>query len=166
MRIKLRTLKSLIAEAIDQNPKSALNSYVKDSRATSAADKATLATFVKDNSLPALDLERVESKLPDWAVGDVIKLPLTSFTTVKLSQNKRAGQISWKSSDKAMVSIPNATRGWRIDYDVIDVMFDASDENEVLVSGKYKVTEIKKVPEPGTLLQYGYLVPMYVLEEA
>ena len=170
MRITISELRRMIRESLSeintQREVELLNMYVRDSRQMSFTDKKELAELVKSSSLSGLRLERIQGESLDWKEGDAVTIMLSSFTKVPVSLGKKAGHIAWKSYDKALVLIEHATRGLEINYDLIKVMFDASDEKEVLVSGTYRVAEIRKITEPGTPPQYGYIVPQYVLVEA
>lgn len=147
----------------------AANDYVRDSRGfgQDPRKKSILMNWVKSSILPpGLVLQRISSVDPKYEVGDRMSfLPLASFTTVDVASGKSAGQISWKSSDACIMQIENPIRGWKVDYNIIKVLFDASSEKEVIVSGDYVVVERRIIPEPGTLPQYGYEIPMYILRE-
>lgn len=147
----------------------AVNDYVRDSRVSVKNIKKTniLMNWVKSSMLPpGLTLQRVSSTDPKYNVGDRVSfLPLASFTTVDLSSGKSAGNIAWKSYDACIIQIENPLRGWKVDYNIVNVLFDASSEKEVIVSGEYVVVEKRMIPEPGTLPQYGYEIPLYILRE-
>lgn len=144
----------------------AINKYVSDSRVTSYAQKKIIIDWVDNSSLPrGLVLQRVSSSDPEYEVGDTVNFPLASFTTADLTTGKSAGHIAWKSSDKCLMMIENPVKGWKVDYNIIKVFFDASSEKEVIVTGNYMVIEKRMITEPGTLPQYGYKIPLYVLQE-
>lgn len=144
----------------------AINAYVRDSRTVDPASRKLIRDWVRGKSLSSpMTLERVSSSIPAERVGDTMSFPLASFTRVPISRGMNAGHIGWKYSDRCIIAIPGATRGWEVDYDVINVSFDASSEQEVLVSGDYKVERIDQVTEPGTAPQYGYKIPYYILSE-
>lgn len=170
----MRLLREYIRVVLEQAEHSAyppefvevLNAYVRDSRLLNAAQKRLLQGWVVGKKLGSpMTLERVSERLPEELVGDTMNFNLTSFTKIAVSQGKNAGQIGWKYSDKCIIAIPNATRGWEIDYSVVDVSFDASAEQEVLVTGNYRVIRIDKITEPGTKPQDEYTIPYYVLQE-
>ena len=171
----MRLLREYIKSVLEQTEHSeyppefieVLNAYVRDSRLLNAAQKRLLQGWVAGKQLGSpMTLERVSERLPEELVGDTMSFNLASFTKVAVSQGKNAGQIGWKYSDKCIIAIPNATRGWEIDYNIVDVSFDASSEQEVLVTGNYKVERIDEITEPGTAPQYEYKIPYYVLKEA
>jgi len=143
-----------------------LNSFVQDARTLDPIKKFNLAKFVERQMLDRpTRIERIVLIDPDWNVGDNVKFTLASFTKVQVSQGKKAGAIAWKSSDEALIVIDRATRGYAIDYDLITLMFSASEEKEVLVTGQYRCIDKKMIVEPGTEPQYEYKVPCYFLTE-
>lgn len=111
-------------------------------------------------------LERINVSVPNWYVGDVVDLFLSSFSTALFSRGESAGHISWKSSDGAIVAIENPTRGLTVDYGKVNQrFFSASGERETIVTGAYRVTAKELIVEPHTYPEYGYRVPLYTLAE-
>jgi hypothetical protein len=144
----------------------AINDYVRDSRTMSYGSRKIVHDWVSQSTLPpGLKLQRISSKDPNYSVGDSISFPLASFTMVDVTSGKSAGQISWKSSDACIMQLKDPKTGWVIDYDVISVAFDAAAEREVIVTGNYVVVDKQMIVEPGTAPQYGYEIPLYILEE-
>ena len=144
----------------------AINDYVRDSRTMSSGSKKIIRDWVLRSSLPSgLKLQRISSEDPKYNVGDSTSFPLASFTMVDVASGKSAGQISWKSSDACIMQLNDPKTGWIIDYDVINVAFNAAAESEVIVTGNYVIVDKQMITEPGTAPQYGYEIPLYVLEE-
>jgi len=143
-----------------------LNKYVQDSDTLNSAEKRSLAVYVESSKLDGQHrLERIDRSDPDYQVGDLVNFIVKSFTLLKVSEGQKAGHIAWKSSDEAITVIQSASRGMKIDYNLIKVWFDSDSEKEVLVTGNYRVMEKLMITEPGTAPQYDYKVPMYVLKE-
>lgn len=150
----------------------AIVKYVRDSRVARTDPKtvATVANYVKECTLPSsLILERVSSEVP--AEGDILSFNPGSFTKVSLSSGKSAGHIAWKSYDKCIFRLVNPTRGWEVDYTMLRevapqaLMFDASAEQEVIVAGNYRIVSKEMIVEPDTNPNYGYRIPLFVLQE-
>lgn len=150
----------------------AIVKYVRDSRVARTDPKtvATIASYVKECTLPpSLILERVSSEVP--TEGDILGFNPGSFTKVSLSSGESAGHIAWKSYDKCIFRLVNPTRGWVVDYGMLRkrapqaLMFDASAEQEVIVAGNYRIVSKETIVEPGTNPNYGYRIPLFVLQE-
>lgn len=150
----------------------AIVKYVRDSRVARTDPKTikAVANYVKECRLPSnLVLERVSSEIP--IEGDVLSFNPGSFTKVSLSSGKSAGHIAWKSYDKCIFRLVNPTRGWEVDYGMLRevapqaLMFDASAEQEVIVAGNYRIVSKEMIVEPGTNPNYGYRIPLFVLQE-
>jgi hypothetical protein len=129
-------------------------------------DRARVAELAKTHTTKADHLERILRDDPKHHEGDVIDLPATSFTSVRVSKGKSAGQISWKYSDEAIYLLDNPKRGFDVPYQKLNSMgFSASLERETILAGKYRVKRAGKITEPGTEKHQGYKVKAYILEE-
>lgn len=61
--------------------------------------------------------------------------------------------------------ISNPKRGLDIDYRDVKSKFGASSEQETLITGRYRVQEVRDITEPSTNPDYGYTVKAYYLKE-
>lgn len=131
-----------------------------------ATDRRALKRRILASTTDAGPLERIEREDPKWREGDVVELDVTSFSSVRFSESKSAGHITWKSRDKAIITVERPRRGLTIDYDTIgNVGFNAAAERETLLAGPYRVVAVERIVEPFTAPQYGYRVPLYTLRE-
>ena len=144
----------------------ALGAHVRDSKSTTPEQRKQLAEDASKSETKRPVLHRVMAEKPNWTSGETIDIGPTSFTGADVPSGKSAGQIGWKSNDEALVIIEKPKRGLDVDYSKIDTgSVSPQGEAETVIAGKYRVKEIRKVPEPGTKPQDGYTVPQYVLEE-
>ena len=173
-----RSMKSLLKEYITEILRSGtgrnedprlvelLNLYVGDARSMSEGERRDLAKYVANSTLPpGLMLERISKSIPNENVGDTISFGLASFTKTSVSTGKNAGVIGWKSSDKCIFMIKNPQRGLEVNYDLVKTQFDSFLEEEVILTGNYKIVSKIMISEPGTKPSYGYQVPLYELQE-
>lgn len=126
-----------------------------------AVEKSTVAHGIRV-------LERIQQDDPAWQRGEDVRFSVASFSSAIFSRGERAGQISFKSSDKCIVRVPNPRRGMTISYGgmtVANVGFSASGERETLLTGGYIVARVDRIPEPGTPKIYGYTTTLYTLRE-
>jgi len=141
-----------------------IEKWVNNPSTVSSLEKEQLINLAKTSKTNQTNLERIVRDDPQYYLNQIVDLD-GSFTGIEVSKGKSAGEITWKSSDGALIKIINPSRGYDIPYASITSRFGASREKETLVSGKYKVKEIKQITEPGTNPIYGYTVPQYILEE-
>jgi predicted double-glycine peptidase len=131
--------------------------------------KEIVARVAQESTTQQPALLRISKEDQKHRVGDEIhfKQPASFSGRVgDLLEGKSAGSIGWKSSDAALYLVEKPSRGLDIDYRSIRTKgFGAAEEQETVLAGKYRVKEVRKVTEPGTLPQYGYTVPQYVLTE-
>lgn len=140
--------------------------YVRSPDRLDKTQKQQLAELVKRSQTTRPKLVRVSREDPRYQQGEILDFEATSFTGVALDEGKQAGQIAWKSSDKALMIVEKPKRGLDVPYKQIQTPhFYAVGEEETIVAGRYLVKEVRQVTEPGTRPEYGYKVPMYVLEE-
>ena len=147
---------------------SLVSKHVTDLDAMTSEEKTQLAHAIHTSTLKDVGtLYRVSRDDPGWKPGSVITFgEPKSSTTVDVSTGKSAGQITFKSRDKAVIVIDNPKHGIAVDYSKVSQHhFYAGDEKEVIIAGKYMVVSVEQIPEPGTNPAYGYKVPKYTLRE-
>lgn len=88
-----------------------------------------------------------------------------AFTRASIIKNETIGQVSWRSDREGILLIERPKRGFDVPYDKVKVPFNAAQEKETIVAGRYRVKEIRKIPEPGTREIDGWTTKLYVLQE-
>lgn len=148
---------------------SALSNWVESPESVSQETKANLADEAKESRSSKAELIRISREDRGHRLGEMVDFEgPTSFTgsVEKVLAGNPIGHIGWKSSDKALYKITKPTRGLDIDYsNITSPKFSAIGENETIVSGRYRVSKIEKITEPGTNIGYGYKTTLYHLTE-
>ncbi len=132
-----------------------LSKWVGDSHTVSAPERKHLASVVESSKL---SLDAIERVMPDrkLEVGEVIDWTgdVASFSTLRFSRGASVYQFH-AGRGSCILQIVRPTRGLEIDYDSVEHTFGRRGENEVLVTGKYRVVSVETANE----------VPVYVIEE-
>lgn len=143
-----------------------VSKHVQDSGSLSVKEQHRLAVLASHSKTKQNTLQRIVHDNPKWTQGETLHFGPTSFTGVDVKEGRGAGDIGWKSTDGAIVSIQKPKRGLDVDYKQAKTKgFSAASEKETIVSGWYRVIKVEKIAEPGTNPEDGYKAPHYVLEE-
>ena len=132
-----------------------LSKWVGDSQTVNASERKYLAGIVAGFKLSLDSIERVMPD-PNLEVGEVIDWTgdVVSFSTLRFSRGASVYQFH-TGRGSCILQIVRPTRGLVIDYDSVEHTFGRRGENEVLVTGKYRVISAGTANE----------VPLYVIEE-
>lgn len=163
--IKMGKFKKLF-ESIDIDIKELIRKWIINSRVLKKIELDILNDFVKKQHLSNSYkfIERINNEILDLKKGDIKELKLKSFTSIELSKGNSIGDIQWKSNDNSIISIVKPKRGYEIDYNVLgNFQFNAANEKEIIISGRYKVVDIEIINEPFT--SGDYKINKYILQE-